>query len=99
MLDEVKVYSIVTITAPTKQKQPITLRGNEKWSDGFAFIDANTKRYKEPWPIERGWSDATYYEDNITKIGYMYMFGGLSGTDSNPQRLNDLWKLEVHQMG
>jgi hypothetical protein len=46
-----------------------------------------------PWPDCRGWSDAAAaaFEDE------MYMFGGLSGDDANPRRLDDLWRLVVRK--
>ena len=43
-------------------------------------------------PMERGWTDAaTFIEDDVEKL---VVFGGLSGDDDNPTRLNDLWVLE-----
>lgn len=43
------------------------------------------------WPETRGWSAGDVQEEKNTLI----VFGGLSGDDTNPRRLNDLWKLEV----
>lgn len=44
-------------------------------------------------PETRGWSDsAAVANDNG---GTLFVFGGLSGDDSAPKRLNDLWKLQV----
>lgn len=43
----------------------------------------------EEWPGNRGWADATVYEDTF------YLFGGLAGDDASPIRLNDLWKCKV----
>jgi len=40
-------------------------------------------------PTTRGWADG----DGNDKA--LYVFGGLTGDDSNPVRLNDLWKLEL----
>ena len=41
-------------------------------------------------PSSRGWSAGDTY-DNV-----LYLFGGLSGDDTDPKRLGDLWKLTVH---
>ena len=43
----------------------------------------------ECWPQARGWSDATVGGDKF------YLFGGLSGDDSNPIRLDDLWECSI----
>jgi hypothetical protein len=49
-----------------------------------------------PWPGPRGWSDAAS-ADLGNGSGQLYLFGGLSGDDTNPRRLDDLWKLEVQK--
>ena len=41
------------------------------------------------WPETRGWSDGACSGSS------MFVFGGLSGDDTNPRRLNDLWSLSV----
>lgn len=44
-------------------------------------------------PETRGWSDgAVSLDDNG---GTLFVFGGLSGDDAAPKRLDDLWKLRV----
>lgn len=44
-------------------------------------------------PETRGWSDgAVAIHDNG---GDLFVFGGLSGDDASPKRLDDLWKLQV----
>ena len=44
-------------------------------------------------PETRGWSDgAVAVHDNV---GDLYIFGGLTGDDTAPKRLDDLWKLEI----
>lgn len=45
------------------------------------------------WPETRGWSDATSVDDN--GVGRLFLFGGLSGDDENPKRMDDLWRLDV----
>ena len=43
-------------------------------------------------PLARGWSDAaTFLDDNGNEN--LIIFGGLSGNDENPKRLNDIWIL------
>jgi hypothetical protein len=46
------------------------------------------------WPEQRGWADAASLEGD-GGIGHLYLFGGLTGDDANPKRLNDLWRLDV----
>lgn len=41
------------------------------------------------WPCNRGWSDG----DNVDDC--LYLFGGLTGDDKAPQRLDDFWKLQI----
>jgi len=48
------------------------------------------------WPMTRGWSDAAAL-DKGDGVGQLFVFGGLSGDDKNPTRLDDLWVLEVQQ--
>lgn len=48
------------------------------------------------WPQTRGWADSASV-DNGDGTGHMYVFGGLTGDDSNPQRLSDLWRLDIEK--
>ena len=41
------------------------------------------------WPENRGWSDG-----DVSDGAALFLFGGLSGGDKNPRRLDDLWKCE-----
>ncbi|GKY93250.1 hypothetical protein MPSEU_000292700 [Mayamaea pseudoterrestris] len=60
-----------------------------------AFIESVVKENdSEDWPDERGWSDAATI-DHGDGTGDFYIFAGLAGDDKNPQRLDDLWKLEI----
>jgi hypothetical protein len=93
VLDEKMGFHVTTIDSPKKREQE-AITNRQQWSDSYVFEDANTKKYKQPWPQERGWSDAAAWEDE-DKVGHFYMFGGLTGDDTNPTRLDDLWKLEV----
>lgn len=47
------------------------------------------------WPQTRGWSDAAALEADGT--GKLFLFGGLSGDDKHPERLQDFWMLEVRK--
>jgi len=61
------------------------------------FIATKTKsdnENDEPWPETRGWSDATTL-DNNDGTGSLFLFGGLSGDDDSPRRLNDLWRIDI----
>jgi hypothetical protein len=46
-----------------------------------------------PWPQTRGWSDAAAVDNGGS--GQLYIFGGLSGDDENPERTDDLWVLTI----
>jgi len=46
------------------------------------------------WPELRGWSAGTSL-DNGNGVGKLFVFGGLSGDDSDPKRLDDLWRLDI----
>lgn len=46
------------------------------------------------WPDRRGWS-ASDSIDLGNGIGELYLFGGLAGDDETPQRLDDLWRLDL----
>jgi Galactose oxidase, central domain len=51
------------------------------------------------WPEQRGWSDAASTEtpSDGGGTGHLFLFGGLAGDDTNPQRLNDLWRLDIQK--
>ena len=42
------------------------------------------------WPEARGWADASVVGDDT-----FYLFGGLSGDDVSPKRLDDLWECKI----
>jgi N-acetylneuraminic acid mutarotase len=46
-------------------------------------------------PQPRGWSSGAVAETN--NGGALFVFGGLSGDDTTPKRLDDLWKLQVEK--
>ena len=48
----------------------------------------------EDCPETRGWSDADVVDHGNGK-GQMFVYGGLSGDDTNPRRLDDLWRLDL----
>lgn len=59
-----------------------------------SYLETIVASKSDPWPKTRGWSDgATLVADEAT--GHLFVFGGLSGDDANPQRLGDLWRLDV----
>lgn len=51
---------------------------------------------KLPWPEERGWTDGAVYESK-QGTGSLFFFGGLSGDDENPRRLDDLWVCNLEE--
>ena len=59
-----------------------------------AFIISLKKTDEASWPQTRGWSDAATV-DAGNGTGHFYIFGGLSGDDKNPERLDDLWLLTI----
>lgn len=72
------------------------------FENDIVVLDSSTGAFKsaiqsppsdEKWPQERGWSDAAVYDHN--GAGSVFVFGGLSGNDESPERLNDLWRLDV----
>ena len=99
VLDEQLGFHVATIPSPEEKRLEKQMTSQQlshpkhKWHDRDFVEDINVDKYQQPWPVERGWADAAYFEED--GVGYMYMFGGLSGTDNEPIRLNDLWKLEV----
>ena len=48
------------------------------------------------WPQTRGWSDAASI-DSGDGSGQFFLFGGLSGDDTNPERLDDFWILDIQK--
>jgi Galactose oxidase, central domain len=46
------------------------------------------------WPCPRGWAAADSI-DHGDGTGSMYLFGGLTGDDTSPKRLDDLWRLDI----
>ena len=101
VLDEQLGFHVATIPSPQEKIHEKKMSSHQmtkptyKWHDRDYVDDINVEKFQQPWPKERGWADADYYEDVDSGVGYMYLFGGLSGTDAEPIRLNDLWKLEV----
>jgi hypothetical protein len=51
---------------------------------------------KLSWPEERGWTDGAVY-DGKKGTGFLFLFGGLTGNDEHPRRLNDLWVCTVEE--
>ena len=64
---------------------------DEKKASFVAQIKAESS-----WPKTRGWSDAAAV-DAADGSGLFYIFGGLSGDDKNPERLDDLWVLSIQK--
>lgn len=67
------------------------------FSDALLVLDGRTGEVvsldaalppPEPRPVSRGWADAAAWGDSK-----LVLFGGLSGTDEAPLRLNDTWVL------
>ena len=44
------------------------------------------------WPISRGWSSGS----SISNEQFL-IFGGLTGDDKDPMRLNDLWTCTINE--
>jgi hypothetical protein len=53
-----------------------------------------TASIKSDGPEPRGWSDAAHTDDG-KGTGQFFTFGGLSGDDASPRRLDDLWRLDL----
>jgi hypothetical protein len=102
VLDEKLGFHVATIpSSDEKRKQRLinieknrTTSSNYRWNNTDTVNDEDVDKFDRPWPETRGWADSDYYEDE-DGVGHMYMFGGLTGDDNSPIRLNDLWKLEV----
>jgi len=52
--------------------------------------------YHGEWPQARGWSDGDMLVSRNGAI--FYFFGGLSGDDANPTRLDDFWQCEIDRV-
>jgi hypothetical protein len=63
--------------------------------EGTGSFKENIKASKDSatWPEQRGWSDAAVFACN--ESGQFFIFGGLSGDDTSPRRLDDLWRLDI----
>ena len=52
-----------------------------------------------PWPAPRGWADCSAVPSSSaagsTGGNVLLLFGGLTGDDEHPVRLQDLWRLEI----
>jgi Kelch motif len=80
-------------------------RGHEGaggFENDLVFLDetsgtflATLQAKDDPWPQTRGWSDAAAVDNGGS--GQLYIFGGLSGDDENPERLDDLWVLTIQK--
>lgn len=57
-------------------------------SDGI-IVESVIKPEQVTWPQCRGWSDGDVYENKL------FFFGGLTGDDEHPERLDDLWVCNV----
>lgn len=77
--------------------------GAGSFDNSLVLLDQETGKYLETvpanggsdkWPESRGWSHGTAIDDGNGR-GELYFFGGLSGDDANPVRLDDLWLLEI----
>lgn len=62
--------------------------------DSGKYVDTVKASESDPWPETRGWSDAASLDDG-NGTGHLFIFGGLSGNDENPRRLEDLWRLDI----
>ena len=48
------------------------------------------------WPEERGWSDGDVGQVDSSLDGEsLFVFGGLTGDDKDPRRLDDLWECRI----
>jgi hypothetical protein len=73
------------------------------FENDVVLLDETTGKYLETipansvgWPETRGWSDSDGL-DGGKGLGQLYVFGGLSGDDANPRRLDDLWRLDIQK--
>eukprot|EP00551_Chaetoceros_affinis_P008319 CAMPEP_0203669514 /NCGR_PEP_ID=MMETSP0090-20130426/5867_1 /ASSEMBLY_ACC=CAM_ASM_001088 /TAXON_ID=426623 /ORGANISM="Chaetoceros affinis, Strain CCMP159" /LENGTH=384 /DNA_ID=CAMNT_0050534217 /DNA_START=15 /DNA_END=1169 /DNA_ORIENTATION=- len=69
---------------------------NDTQSDGS---NGNAIGSSTSWPQVRGWSDSASVDaDETNSCGKLYVFGGLAGDDTNPERLDDFWALSLQKM-
>lgn len=75
--------------------------GAGSFDNSLVLLDEKTGKYIDTipsdggeWPENRGWSAGTDV-DHGHGTGKLFFFGGLSGDDANPKRLDDLWELEI----
>ena len=61
--------------------------------DSGDYLETIKAGVSDAWPECRGWSDGASVDAKGT--GHLYIFGGLSGDDLNPRRLDDLWRLDI----
>ena len=61
----------------------------------LANDDGDDNKDDPSWPTTRGWSDSATMRQQHG--GKLYFFGGLTGNDESPQRLDDLWVLTIHK--
>ena len=59
-----------------------------------AFLESRRAEDGAAWPEQRGWTDSDSI-DCGDGTGKFVLFGGLSGDDVAPKRLNDLWCLTL----
>jgi hypothetical protein len=77
------------------------------FANDIVLLDESTGRYitsiasskstsddDDAWPEVRGWSSGATVECDGPR-GHLFVFGGLSGDDANPKRLDDLWCLDI----
>jgi len=76
-------------------------RGHEGaggFTNDVILMDGNTARISKTmnapeegeWPEPRGWAEGAVGEGNS-----LYLFGGLTGDDKDPTRLDDLWRCDL----
>lgn len=77
--------------------------GAGSFDNSIVVLDEKSGKYLETirksgdedkWPENRGWSDGSAVDCGDGN-GKLYFFGGLSGDDANPKRLDDLWILKL----
>lgn len=69
------------------------------FENDIVLLDESTGRYldtirrgrESDGPEPRGWSDGAVDSNS----GALFLYGGLTGDDTAPKRLDDLWKLQV----
>jgi hypothetical protein len=72
------------------------------FENDLVLLEEETGKYistdpsDESFPETRGWSDgASKDEHDGSGGGKLYIYGGLSGNDTKPRRLDDLWCLNI----